>query len=108
MAVIEGEEDLVVTDVALAEAAFATTRLYRLPREDVVGALVGLIQRDNVEVFRLEKHLAVEALMLCQPSNRVSFADALIWAAARSDQDATIYTFDARFPALDIKTVQLR
>jgi predicted nucleic-acid-binding protein len=99
MAVIEGDDDLLITDVALAEAAFTATKLYELPRDAVVDSLIGLIQRSNVEVFRLPKDMAIEALMLCRPSNRVSFADALIWAAARTESDSVVYTFDRRFPS---------
>ena len=36
--------------------------------------------------------------MLCRPSGRVSFADALVWAAARSQTDASVYSLDERFP----------
>jgi predicted nucleic acid-binding protein len=108
VAVVEGDEDLLITDVALVEAGFAATTLYRLPREDVIDALTGLLQRGNVEMFRLETDLAIQALTLCRPSNRVSFADALIWAAARSARSGVIYTFDARFPSSEIDLRRLQ
>lgn len=38
------------------------------------------------------------ALLLCGPPGRVSFAGALVWAAARSQADAAVYSLDGRFP----------
>lgn len=40
----------------------------------------------------------LEALLLCRPSGQVSFADALVWAAARSQANAAVYSLDERFP----------
>lgn len=40
----------------------------------------------------------LKALLLCGPSGGVSFADALVWAAARSEADAAVYSLDERFP----------
>ena len=96
---IEREEGLQLTDAALAEAAYVLTRVYRLPRDVVVDHLMALLQRRNMEPFRLDKGAVLQALLLCRPSGRVSFADALIWAAARSSQDKIVYTQDERFPS---------
>lgn len=98
--IIEATGPLYVTPVVLVEAAFVLTRNYEMPREEVVDTLIELIRRDNVQVIDLEKEMVVEALLHCRPSGRVSFADAMIWAAARSsDETRTIYTFDRRFPS---------
>ncbi|MGE0058940.1 MAG: PIN domain-containing protein, partial [Dehalococcoidia bacterium] len=64
----------------------------------LVDSLVDFLSRHNLNVFRLRKDSVIEALELCRPSNRVSVADALIWAAARNEQDSVIYTLDRRFP----------
>ena len=97
--IIEEEDALAITHVAVTETAHVLTSVYRLPREPVVDALVGLLGRANIDTFRLEKHLVVQALLLCRPSGRVSFADALIWAAARSAGSIAVYSLDRRFPA---------
>ena len=60
-----------------------------------------LVLRDNISVSHLDVELVVEALELCSPSNRISFADALLWAEARMT-DGTVHTFDQRFPDRDI------
>jgi predicted nucleic acid-binding protein len=108
IAVIEGEENLIVTDVAIAETAFVARSLYQVEREAILDALIGLLRRKNMDVFRLEKKTVIDALGLCRPSNRVSVADALIWAAARSAEEGSVYTFDARFPSVDIERRRLR
>jgi predicted nucleic acid-binding protein len=96
---IELEDGLQITDAALAEAAYVLTRVYRLPREVVVDHLVALLQRRNVDSFRLDKAVVLQALLLCRPSGRVSFADAFIWAAARSTDEKVVNTLDERFPS---------
>ena len=95
--IVDQEDGLQVTDVVLAEAALVLTSFYDVPREAIVDGLIGLLRKDNISVFRLDKDHVCEALMLCRPSGRVSFPDALIWAAARSGQQA-VYTFDKQFP----------
>ncbi len=95
--VIEGEDLLLISDVAIAEVAHVLMSTYRVARERVVDQLVAFLRRDNVGTLHLPKELAVGALAQCRPSGRVSIPDALIWAAARSE-DIPVYTFDRRFP----------
>ena len=82
----------------LVETAYVLTSVYRVPRELVVDHLVALLRKANIETFRLDKDLVLEALLLCRPSGRVSFADELVWAAARSEPDGTVFSLDERFP----------
>jgi len=96
--IIESDEDLVVTDVVIAEAAHVLRSFYGAPREMILDRLIGLLERDNVQVHHLDKDLVIQALELGRPSNRISVPDALIWAVARSERGATIYTLDHRFP----------
>ena len=94
---IDGRTDLVITDIALVETAYVLTSVYGIEREVVVDHLIGLLRRENIRPHHLPKGLAIEALRRCRPSNRISFADALIWAAARAD-GAAVFTLDERFP----------
>ncbi len=96
--IIEREEELAVTPVALAECGFVLTVRYGVSRPEAVDALLDLVQRTNLSVVGLETPLVAEALLLCRPSGRVSFADALIWAEARQTGHGVVYTFDRRFP----------
>ena len=96
---LDGEREVCVSLVAVAETAFVLTRNYGVPREEVVDSLVGLLRKRNVSVLGIDKSLAAAALLMCRPSGRVSFADALINADARGNGVSTVYTFDAQFPA---------
>lgn len=96
--VIDGVAPLLITDVVIVETAYVLTSVYEVPRAAVVDGLIALLRKANIDTFRLDRDLVLEALLLCRPSGRVSFADALVWAAARSQADAAVYSLDARFP----------
>lgn len=100
---VDGGDPLSILSVALVETAFVLTRLYGVDRAQAVDLLIGLLSRHNIAVLDVPKALAMEALRLCRPSHRVSFADAMIWASARAAVDGTVCTFDRRFPAAGIR-----
>jgi predicted nucleic-acid-binding protein len=102
-ALIDSSDVLGIPSVALVETAFVLSRLYGVARAAVVDLLVELLGRDNLIVMELPKARAVEALLLCRPSARTSFADALIWAATRTSNVQVVYTFDQRFPATGVE-----
>jgi predicted nucleic-acid-binding protein len=95
---IDTGEEICISLVALAETAFVLSRNYSVPREEVVDSLVTLLRKRNVQVLGMDKTLVAAALLMCRPSGRVSFADALINADARSHGVTTLYTFDEQFP----------
>ena len=96
--IIDSDRPLVLSEVILAETAYVLSAVYDIRREAVVDALSGLIQRSNLRMLYLSKPMALEALRLCRGSNRVSFADALLWAEARHSGIRRVPTFDDRFP----------
>ncbi|MBI4307973.1 MAG: PIN domain-containing protein [Chloroflexi bacterium] len=96
--IIDREERLQVTDVVLAETAYVLTSVYGVPRSVVVDHLIAFLQKENISPFALDKGLVLQALLLCKPSGRVSFADAMVWAAARSSGSKVVYSLDERFP----------
>lgn len=96
--IIDWEENLRITDVVLAETAYVLVSVYNVPRDVVADHLVAFVQKQNISPFGLDKGITLEALMLCRPSARVSFADAMVWAAARSAGSKVVYSFDERFP----------
>lgn len=104
--IIEREEDLWITGVALAEISYVLRSTYGLPRETVIDALCELLNRQNVSCYDLEKGLAVQALLKCRPTGRTSIADALTWAAARDSGRNVVYSFDQRFPSdgIEVRT----
>ena len=100
---LDGGPELTLTEGTIAETAYVLTSVYGVPRADVVSALVALLRRRSIRVHGLDKDAVIQGLLLCAPSARVSFADAMLWAAARSaGAAARVYTLDARFPASGI------
>ena len=103
--IIDREERLWITDVVLAETSYVLTSVYKISRTIVIDHLIAFLQKENISPFALDKGVALQALLLCRPSGRVSFADAMVWAAARSSENRVVYTLDERFPedGLDIR-----
>jgi len=101
-ALIDSSARLSVSLVILTELAFVLTRHYRIGRKQVVAALTELALRENIETHEAPSEVAVEALEMCAPSGRISFADAMAWAIARTSSDATVWSFDRRFPTRGI------
>lgn len=96
--VIDSAEELEISGIALAETAFVLTTVYQVPRDRAADQLIDLVRKENISLTGLTKDLAIQGLLMCRPSARVSFADALIWAAARSGGSDVVYSFDSRFP----------
>ncbi len=96
---IEHSDSLIVSGVALAETAFVLGSVYSVPREEIVDGLVSFVRKDNIETYGMDKVFVLQGLLMCRPSGRVSFGDALIWAEARSAGGDTVYSFDQRFPS---------
>ena len=97
--IIESEDGLWITDGVLAEVAYVLMSVHQVSRVLVVDSLVALVQKQNISTYALDKGLVLQALQMCRPSGRVSFADALVWASARSAGAEIVYTFDQRFPS---------
>ena len=92
------EESIEITDVVINETAYVLRTQYRFSREQIIDGLISLIRRNNISVYAIDKDFVLQGLRMCRPSGRVSVADAMIWAAARSSGARIIYTFDRRFP----------
>ena len=95
--------DVQITDVVLIETAFVLGSVYSIPRDVVVDRVTALARKENISFYALNKGLVLEALLMCRGSGRVSFADAMIWAAARSAGAEVVYSMDRRFPAEGIE-----
>lgn len=102
--VIDGGEELTVTEGVMIETAFVLTKYYGIQREAAVDVMIEFLGKSNIDVTPLKKPLVIEALFMCRPSGRVSFGDALLWARSRSDGLA-VCTLDERFPREGITTM---
>lgn len=98
--IIEEHPHLWLTEGIINETAYVLTNVYQLPRQLVVDTLIALLRRRNIQIHGLHKMVAIQGLLLCWPSSRVSFADAMLWAVARSTgNQSAVFTLDERFPA---------
>jgi predicted nucleic-acid-binding protein len=86
---------------ALVETAYVLESAYGVPRKEVVDALLALLQKENLKAVGGDKDLWTRALLLCR-RRRVSFGDALVWAAALASGVRRVYALDARFPEEEI------
>ena len=96
---VESDEDLGVTAVALAEVAWTLAGPRHRRRRSVVSEqLVRLLSRQNLITLGFQKSEAQAALLACAPeTGAASFGDALIAACARSAGAYEIYSLDRRF-----------
>jgi predicted nucleic acid-binding protein len=106
--IIDSDEPLVLSEIALLESAYVLSTVYSIARPAVVDALAALVQKTNLRLASLPKVRVLEALRLCRDSKRHSFVDALLWAQARELQAECIYSFDRRFPAEGVTVVGLK
>lgn len=97
--IMDGADELILTEGVLAEVGYVLTKVYGVPRETAVDALVELVQRANIRPYIVDKGSMIQALLLCRPSGRVAFTDAFLWAIARSSNVRAVYTYDERFPS---------
>ena len=104
--IIDGDQHLLIAPVVLCETAYALTSVYRISRSAVIDQLMAFVQKKNVSPFAVDKALVLEALLVCKSSERVSFADAMVWAAARSSQNRVIYSLSEQFPEEGVEVRQ--
>jgi len=95
---IDGDGIFLVTDAAIAETGFVLAHHYGIERIRIVKVLGDFLGRDNIRTLDRGRERVIRSLAFCAPSSRVSFADALIWAAAAESGSRTVYSFDRKFP----------
>ena len=86
--------ELGVSPVALMECAHVLRTQYEVPGRDIVDAMVGLVQRENVRVLGLRTDVVVEALVRARSLPGRPIPDALIVAAATDSEAERLATFD--------------
>ena len=77
------------------------TSCYEVPREAVDDSLINLLRLENLRAASIDTNMACEALLLYRGSGRVSFANALLWAEARTER-LPLHTMGRHFPSEEI------
>jgi predicted nucleic acid-binding protein len=83
-----------VSVVALAECAHVLRTQYDIKARDIVDALIGFIQRENVRVLEVRSDLVLDALVRARSMPGRPIPDALIVAAAIAADALPLATFD--------------
>jgi predicted nucleic acid-binding protein len=92
-ALMDGEQELGVSVIALVETAHVLRTQYAVSRVDVVDTLIDLVTRENLTTLELSKPDVLEALVNARSFPSSPIPDALIVAAAGSSGAVPIYTF---------------
>ena len=93
-ALIDGEADVAISLVALAEAAHVLRTQYEVAQRDIIDALIGLIQRENVRVLGIRSVHVVDALVRARDLPGRPIPDAFIVASSIAGDAVPLATFD--------------
>lgn len=91
---IDSDREIGVSPVALAECAHVLRTQYGVAREDIIEALIGLVQRRNFNVLGMRTEAIVDALVRARSLPGRPIPDALIVAAAVDAGALPLVTFD--------------
>jgi len=83
-----------VSVVALAECAHVLRTQYDVEPRDIVDALIGFIQRENVRVLEVRSDFVLESLVRARSMPGRPIPDALIVAGAIAADALPLATFD--------------
>ena len=107
--VIDSEEPLIISEYVILESAHVLSSVYKISRQEIVEALIDLVQRPSIRLPVLPKPRVLAALDLCRGSKRYSFTDTFLWAQAlEAGTGSRVYTFDDRFPSQGITILRPR
>lgn len=93
-ALMDGEEEIGVAPVALAECAHVLRTQYAVGREAILESLIALVQRENVRVLGLRTDVLLSILVRARSLPGRPIPDALIVAASLASDALPLVTFD--------------
>ncbi len=91
---MDGDEEVGISPVALAECAHVLRTQYGIEQGDIIESLIGLVQRQNVRIMGQRADLLVETLVRARTLAGRPIPDALIVAAALERGALPLATFD--------------
>jgi predicted nucleic acid-binding protein len=91
---VDGDEEIGVSPVALAECAHVLRTQYGVDQPDILDSLIGLIQRANVRVIGMRTDVLVGVLVRARQLSGRPIPDALIVAASLGADALPLATFD--------------
>ena len=97
---LDGEREIGISILVLAEAAHVLRSFYRISRPDIAAQLIELVTRSNVVPIEIAKAEVLDALVRARSYESAPITDALIAASARASGALPVYTFDQHFGRL--------
>lgn len=91
---IDGEELVGVSPVALVECAHVLRTQYGVDRLDIIESLIGLVQRENIRLLGQRADLLLGTLVRARSLSGRPIPDALIVAASLEADALPLATFD--------------
>lgn len=91
---IDGQELVAVSPVAVVECAHVLRTQYGVDRLDIIESLIGLLQRENVRLLGQRADLLLAALVRARSLPGRPIPDAFIVAAALDADALPLATFD--------------
>ena len=91
---IDGTVELGVSLVALAECAHVLRTQYGVEQRDIIDALIGLVQRENVRVLGIRTEPLVEMLVRARGLPGRPIPDAMIVASSVAADALPLASFD--------------
>jgi predicted nucleic acid-binding protein len=101
---VDGEEQIGVSVVALAECAHVLRTQYGIAPRDILDSLIGLVQRENIRVTDARLDVLVAMLVRARALPGRPIPDALIVGAALAAGAIPLATFDAELRRFGIAT----
>lgn len=99
---IDGDEEVGISVLVLAETAHVVRSFYRVSRSDIADQLIQLVTRGNVTPLEISKPDVLDALARARAFESSPIVDALIAASARALGGVPVATFDRRFGRLGV------
>lgn len=93
-ALVDGEAEIGVSQVALGECAHVLRTQYDVSQRDILDSLIGLLQRANVRVLGTRTDVLLGTLVRARQLPGRPVPDALIVAASLAADALPLATFD--------------
>lgn len=105
-ALLDGDVDVGISPVALAECAHVLCTQYDVAQSDILDSLIGLVQRENVRVLGMRTDVLIGVLVRARQLPGRPIADALIVAASLAADALPLATFDRDQRRYGVPTVE--
>lgn len=91
---VDGNQELGISLVALAECAHVLRSQYGVSQTDILDGLIGLVQRENVRVLGMRTEILVEHLVRARGLSGRPIPEAMIVASSVAADALPLATFD--------------